>query len=89
MKLIALAALLNLSLLESSQAYRVELEKGKRSVRGSLTIEKINKDIQEMKKLGDKTFEKKPSYSNKKVLESLNDEPYFKKIVNSFLAREK
>ena len=68
MKLITIAALLNLSLLEFAHAYRVDLEKGKRSVSGAVTIDKINKEIEEMKKLGDKTFLKKPTNSRKKVL---------------------
>ena len=85
MKLITLAALLNLSSIEVAYSYRVNLEKGKKAVRGQLTIDKINKEIEDMRQHGDTTFNKKPSYSNKNVLASLNHEPYFKKMINSFL----
>ena len=56
MKLATLAALINL--LGYSEAYRVSLEKGKRSVSGAVTISKINKEIEEMALLGDHTFDK-------------------------------
>jgi hypothetical protein len=54
-------------------------------VRGQITIDKINQEIENMRQNGDTTFNKRPTNSKKNVLASLNKEPYFRKMLNSFL----
>jgi hypothetical protein len=91
MKLITLLSLLQLSELNQSNAYRVNLDKGKKSVSSKATVEKINDKI---KKMGN---DSKNKLHNKKVgssngnnrISKILTEPKFMDILDSFSSTEK
>jgi hypothetical protein len=88
MKLFTLLSLLSVFSIETSQATRVNLDKGKKSVSSKMTIEKINQKIQKMELNSNNNLHQRVLSGKNQKSKAALSEPKYMEILNFFTQNE-